>query len=384
MDFKSLFLLAVLAVSAIEHSGAAPMIEKLGVYEYFVDESTPVTFNGNFLMFESIVQSSPQWAGHWLPSFANCSCYYRIRDIVRGEVVVNISETCNHAFGSALVTSGTGSNSDTLFVFGTPWIRTNTPISRMPQAADSKVKSQWSGPCSVGNCSVNVFWSSDPALQSWLSGPGAPLTKGLTVYNNDVTAVIADPSAQILLGLPPHRWVMAIETGAERTTFLVSNGSSTSPHSPATGWVALDPTQYIVPRFTADIGSCPSVRYVAATGYYYVLTGGSSVYITRSKNLHDWQLGQPAVLAPSLDDCSVAPPYFGHYIPNAQEEALIHSCTARGFGDDSDIDLMEWTDPRTNTTTVLLQYGSGNQATFGFSNLALFNGTLSTFLESFF
>jgi hypothetical protein len=30
------------------------------------------------------------------------------------------------------------------------------------------------------------------------------------------------------------------------------------------------------------------------------------------------------------------------------------------------------------------RYGSGDQATFGFSNLALFNGTMTAFLQSFF
>jgi hypothetical protein len=380
---------AIVFIASLAWAQSTP-VQKLGVYEYFVDESTPVIFNNVFLMFESIVQASPQWAGHWLPAFANCSCYFRIRDIVKGEVIVNITETCNHAFGAALVTiDPSQENRNTLWVFGTPWIRVNSPVPPAEGASPSSFKkfirsgSQWGGPCAEGNCSVNVFSSSDPTLRRWAAGPGAPLRKGLSVYNNDVTSVSAPAAQQAGLGLPPHRWVMVVETGAEVSNFLVSNGSS--PYDPSSGWVYLDPETYSIPKFVGDIGSCPSIRFVPATGYYYVLTGGNTIYIVRSRNLKDWELGsRSGVLSPSLDDCKIAPAYFGAYIPTASEESLIRACTAKGFGDDSDIDLMEWWDPLLNTTAVLLQYGAGNQQTFGFSNLAVYAGTLPAFLASFF
>lgn len=378
-------------------------VTKLGAYEYFVDESTPVMFNGEFLMFESIVRASPQWAGNWLPAFANCSCYFRIRNIISGEIVVNITETCDHAFGSALVTvDPTKHGLNTFFIFGTPWIRVNSPLPPAPshQPRDSlshekrsalhashsamlaRVRAKWSGPCAVGNCSVNAFWSTDPKLQRWMAGPGAPLQAGLTVYNNDVAPVVASSVAQTALGLPPHRWVMAIETRAEYTNFLVSNG--TSAGDPSAGWVALDPRTFVVPKIVPDIGSCPSIRYDVRSGYYYVLTGGNTIRILRSQNLRDWTLAREPVLTPSIEDCNIASSFFGNYTPGSHEKSLIAKCTAKGFGNDSDVDLMEWVDPRTNTTVVLLQYGSGDQATFGFSNLALFSGTLPNFLQSYF
>ncbi len=354
------------------HAGVATgpgpsAVQKLGLYEYFVDESTPVVYNGRMVMFESIVRSSPEWAGNWIPAFANCSCYYRVRDIIKGVVLTNITETCDHAFGSALVTAG--ASGQTFWVFGTPWIRDNVFTGT----------AGWSGPCSQGDCSVNVFWSTDPQLQSWQAGPGAPLAKGLVVYNNDVTPVSASPSRQQAAGLPPHQWVMAIETGAEYTNFLVSNNSD-----PTGGWTALDPTVYVVPKFGRDIGSCPSVRYVASTGYYYVLTGGNTIYILRSTNLKDWELAQDAVLSPSAADCAVAAPFFGNYTPSAEAQAHIARCSGSGFGNDSDVDLVEWLSPLTNATAVLLQYGSGDQATFGFSNLATYPGSLDDFLAAFF
>ena len=64
------------------------------------------------------------------------------------------------------------------------------------------------------------------------------------------------------------------------------------------------------------------------------------------------------------------------------------SCGAAGnFGDDSDVDLVEWPAPIGDASrgpATLLQYGSGDQATFGFSNLALFNGSMISMLQSFF
>ena len=54
---------------------------------------------------------------------------------------------------------------------------------------------------------------------------------------------------------------------------------------------------------------------------------------------------------------------------------------------DSDVDLIEWPAPfgsAAHGPAVLLQYGSSNQATFGFANLGLWNGTLIAFLQSYF
>jgi hypothetical protein len=72
------------AVALVACTPSGPGIIKLGTYDYFTDESTPVTFNGRLLMFESIVHASPQWAGYWIPAFANCACYFRVRDLYSG------------------------------------------------------------------------------------------------------------------------------------------------------------------------------------------------------------------------------------------------------------------------------------------------------------
>jgi len=49
------------------------------------------------------------------------------------------------------------------------------------------------------------------------------------------------------------------------------------------------------------------------------------------------------------------------------------------------VDLVEWPQPFGGAGPgVLLEYGSGDQRTFGFSNLAFFNGSMAAFLQSFF
>jgi hypothetical protein len=74
-------------------------------------------------------------------------------------------------------------------------------------------------------------------------------------------------------------------------------------------------------------------------------------------------------------------------VPQGEAAARLAACGAGGnFGDDSDVDLVEWPQPfgGSGGPGVLLEYGSGDQRTFGFSNLALYNGSMNAFLQSFF
>jgi hypothetical protein len=115
---------------------------KIGAYDYFVDESSPVMFHGRLLMFESIVRNSPQWAGHWLPAFAGCMSYFRVRDMRTLAVVVNITSSCDHAFGAAVAYADPASGAETLLVSGTPWTRTGVQGGK---------EVAWTGPCQDRN-----------------------------------------------------------------------------------------------------------------------------------------------------------------------------------------------------------------------------------------
>ena len=346
---------------------------KIGTYDFFVDESSPLIFNGRLLMFESIVKSSPQWAGNWIPFFQACDSYFRVRDMQTLAVIVNLTSSCNHAFGAALVYADSVTGADTILVSGTPWKR--------DQATSDAPRSGWSGPCqSSNNCTVDLFWSSDPGLgdSTWKSAVPGVRMPGIAVYNNDIVAVPL--SAQL-----PYKWAMALETTSETARFAVS--SSADP-TDLGAWALLNESFTVPPL--PDVGSCPSLRHDGTWCYY--LTGGSNIQILRSADLQSWNESTTHVFLHSdPGDCVIAPTWFGAptgYVPTPEAESHIAACGPEGnYGDDSDVDLVEWPAPFGSSAwgpAVLLQYGSGNQATFGFSNLGLFNGTLVEFLQSFF
>ena len=295
------------------------------------------------------MRASPQWAGYWLPAFADCESYFRVRDMRSLAVIVNLTATCNHAFGAALVYTASDSGLDTLLVSGTPWARANAAGGR----------SGWSGPCqNSANCSIDLFWSSDPALtdESWVAAMPGVRVPGIGVYNNDITAV--PPSAGL-----PFQWAMALETTSETARFAVSPDADPTRVG---AWTLLNAT-FTVPSLS-DVGSCPSLRHDGT--FFYYLTGGSNIQILRSADLVSWNESATHVLRhEDPGDCVVAPTWFGApsgYVPSAAAEALIAACGPAGnYGDDSDVDLVEWPAPFGNEAAgpaVLLQYGSGNQA----------------------
>ena len=346
--------------------GAAAQVQKLGVYDYMTEESSPIIFNGALLMLESIPTS---YAG-FSPAFANCSAYLRVRDMRTLRVVVNISASCGLAFGAAAVVPGARGAPDALLVTATQW-------DRRSAGAPAPLRAGWSGPCAGAspNCTVHLLFSAarDLADGSWQAfSPGIPVPFG--VYNTDPMAV---PAAAGL----PWKWVMALETTKETARFLAS--AAADPTAVA-AWQLLDES-HTVGRFP-DVGSCPSLRHDGQ--FFYYLTGGSNIQILRSPDLVAWVLAPRSVIEHAAPgDCVVAPPFFGPYAPEGEAAQRLAACGAGGnFGDDSDVDLVEWPQPfgAGGGPSVLLEYGSGDQRTFGFSNLAFFNGSMAAFLQGYF
>jgi hypothetical protein len=346
--------------AALSSMQAAPVpVQKLGVYDYMTEESTPFIWHGALLMLESIPKA---YAGY-APEFDHCASYLRVRDMRTLSVVVNITASCGLAFGAAVVATGADSGRDVLLVSATTWDRSVSP---------------WAGPCAgsaPSNCSVLLLSSSSAALEdaSW-SVAGAVRTP-FGVYNTDISAVPAAAGA-------PYAWVMALETTAETARFL---GSASADPRQAASWALLDGS-HTVPRLP-DVGSCPSLRHDGQ--HYYYLTGGTNINILRSADLATWSGASSRVIEHgAAGDCIVAPAFFGPYVPTGEALAHLQACGAAGnFGDDSDVDLVEWPAPFGSSSggpAVLIEYGSGDQRTFGFSNLALANGTLNAFLQSFF
>ena len=341
-------------------------VAKIGAYDYFVDESSPVMFNGRLLMFESIVRASPQWAGHWIPAFEDCACYFRVRDMSSLAVLVNMTATCNHAFGAALVYTDATTGTDTLLVSGTPWIRENSASNDDGGSGGGKggggdgahwrrksADAGWSGPCQSGsvNCTVDLFWTSDPSLGDASWAAAVPGIRVPPTYNNDIVAVPQNSSVSLDGvvgggGGGSHKWVMALETTAETARFAVS--ACPDPTN-VSAWAVLDPS-FTVPAMS-DVGSCPSLRHDGI--FFYYLTGGSNIQILRSSDLQSWTASPTHVLRHAdPGDCVVAPAWFGAptgYEPSAEAQAHMAACTGTGgtgnYGDDSDIDLVEWPQP---------------------------------------
>jgi len=364
---RRLPLLAACAASAAvaaAAAAAAPFVTKLGVYDYMTEESTPVIFNGRLLMLESVPKSYPGWAGNWLPAFANCGNYLRVRDMRSLAIVVNITLSCDAAFGAAVVYTDSNSGVETLLVSATPWDRSVSP---------------WlSAGCggAAPNCTVLLFVSASPGLEdaSWSAPRGVQMPAGTGVYNTDIMQVPAP-------GMP-FRWAMALETTRERARFAIS--ASEDP-TDGNAWRLLDANHTVPPL--PDTGSCPSLRHDGE--FFYYLTGGTDIHILRSRDLISWAESTSLVLRHSdPGDCVVAPSFFGPYVPEGVALQHLQTCGAQGdFGDDSDVDLVEWPAPfgaAGSPPAVLIEYGSGDQRTFGFSNLAFFNGTMVDFLHSFF
>ena len=339
-----------------------PQLSKLGLYDYMVQESTPIVFNGALLMIESLLSIDPQWAGHWNPAYANCSGYFRVRNQASGVVITNLTSSCNYAFGTATVYKD-DAGLDTLLIFGTAW---SGPYRQ-------------SGPCAAATtCVVSAFSSVDPALQVW--NTVAPLLHpGGSTYNVDVTRIGAElPSGTPLSGA---QWIM--QTEGKAPTFFICTGSDPLV---ASCWTPLPSPAYSLDKFAGhDIGSCPSIRFDAARGLFYVLTGGDAINVLRSGNLTSgsWVLGKQLLVA-DAGDCAVAsPPFGGWFVPDANATAHMAKCgVPRGFGFDSDVDLTEIVLDGTRAT--LVQYGTGDQKTFGFSNLALAHAPMFDLLASMF
>jgi hypothetical protein len=470
----------LVACELVAGSGLPPALPtKLGLYDYQTQESSPVIFNGRFLMMESMIVGDPEWSG---PSGCR-STYFRVRDQSTGSVVVNISSTCGMAFGSAWVATN-DEGLDTLYIYGTTgrftgacWGTGVNCRCVLPRGTEDVAcgwgrgcpergtRMLWSLPnllthdasCALPDSvprSIDAFYSSDPALSdaSWHHSPHV-LMPGRSVYNQDVAHVgaptvsfsssaassssgspPAPPSASsssaragVSPVLPPHQWVMIMEADFSNGghQFAVSNLADPTDSS---GWVGLDYSVFRTdPLAGWQVGACPSIRFDPSTSWYYLLTGGNTIFLLRSQNLTtgSWQLASVpggGIIVPDASDCVAGgAPWAAWYSPSPLAAALMQNCTkgvppfntSQGFGNDSDVDLTDVvigavecsgfaasgvlarspamaalcanvTATGTPQLATVFQYGTGDQRSFGFSNLAIAPGRMFDVLASYF
>ena len=292
-------------------------------------------------------------------------------DLTCGRIVANISGSCNHTFGSAMVDVIGGK--ETMVVFATRWARFQAPHEWCPSPA----KNHWRGQCgsSPAECTVDAFASSD--LAEWSTSPA--LKPGFAAYNTDVTKVNAT-----LPGVGHVGYVMVVEhpggpVGWQSQVFV------TSASSPLTGWRILNGSVATV--------ACPCVRYIPATGYIYVLGAGSfshsfqGVVVKRSRDMRTWQSGG-LLLVPNRTSADVTP-FDGSSLgmfrwSPASESRFFNVSTLLQDGNVWDLSAAD-PDAREMTIDgvpkVLMFWTAGNQKNWGFVALGVFDGSLADYLE---
>jgi hypothetical protein len=182
-------------------------------------------------------------------------------------VVVNVPKSQGYGFFNAFVDY----DFSKVWIFGTPNDRCQCGNScGSPAHMNHTCGSEPSGIC-YGNAWVQTWSSTD--LLTWETALAGG-TKGVAVPNMDVARVRTTPEEQAALGLPPHRYIMILETAQsccgqpefKETVFMINNEASGDL---TTGWM---PTEFVITNQSHRSVGCPSIR-VGTDGYYYAVTG---------------------------------------------------------------------------------------------------------------
>ena len=341
---------------------AAAGAKPLGVVGYGGGESSLVSFNGRLFLVDS-----PAWCFPWHMRFDNtsmgnsCVSYIRVVDMATGEVVSNITESCQHTFGAAFAHDGN------FYVYGTRCARYEQPHPwcERPNLEDQATCDCWHGHGgNVSQCAVDVFWSTD--LREWQTR--AAFFPGTLLANVDVAAVP---------GRTDMKFIMIWEQGG-----LIATNSST----PIDGWSRFNDQSVHGPRI-----GCPSIKYLAEEKTFYVVGGGKGVHAYWSSDLRNWSAAHHAVATcgdshASEDERTISYPGLFTWHPPVRfgvDFATFMRNDTHGWDHDaSDLDLVQWehtTDTGHRHNVTLLVYICGNQRTDGFGAISVFEGTMSEY-----
>lgn len=207
-----------------------------------------------------------------------------------------------------------------------------------------------------GTDSIYVFWSKD--LKTWSSGTGLE-QPGWGIYNSTVCRA-------------GDRYIMAFEVGKPPEIVGRRFTSRFAESDDLVHWKLLsDSHVYTKERYSA----CPSLRYF--DGWYYMTYLEArpgppyETHIVRSKDLVDWQSSPlNPVLRHSPKDKQIA----NVKLTTAQRERI---AGAKNINN-SDVDFCEF------EGKVIIYYSWGNQQGIEFLAEAVHDGSLKSFLKSFF
>ena len=234
-------------------------------------ENSIFSWKGVLYLLENVNEGYHDSAGKYFPAFKGHS-YARVRRLMDGVVLVNITSTIGYGFISAFPDY----KHDRVWLFGTNHDRGG----KGPEGGYRCTASQ----------AVTAWWTlSGDDLTMWDTA-----CTDATSADNVVVSYVASPPST----LPQHAYVMSNECPG----WALSNG--TAEGNLTTGWLES-------PAGTGK-GPCggPSVRWApepghASRGYYYRITGGHTVELARSRDLQDpWQ--SVMMISPTNADANVS------------------------------------------------------------------------------
>eukprot|EP00040_Diaphanoeca_grandis_P030663 m.181823 g.181823 ORF g.181823 m.181823 type:complete len:381 (+) comp32081_c1_seq3:65-1207(+) len=333
-SFVKFVLFTVVAYASSSSVPTPPSYNVVGSIEVDTNENTLFKYNGNMFVLENIPCYYSQHFGFWNASFANAS-YARIRSFETGEILVNISETIGFGFVTAFVDLPVV-NSET-----TP--SSSTPTFWLFGSACNRCSSKGQQGC-ISPRTVQSWWSPDMLTWKTAIAEGTKET-----YNVQVSRVNPSSSSSFTSSssLPPHRYVMMMEP----FTFAISNGTGGDLSK---GWQIINSTS---PK--AASGG-PSIRWNPMDGMYYVLTGGHTVLLVRTRDFHTWDysLHQPFI-HPTAADANVAPFAGFPGVEEQREFPPMHDDYTRWDWNSNDADLCCFTENVENVSYVI--WGAGTQ-----------------------
>lgn len=229
-------------------------------------------------VLENIPCKYQEHAGIWQPEYFNHS-YARIRELQSGRVVHNISSSIGWGFISAF----TDYEHDRVWLFGTHADRCQKGVGGHHLEL------------------VRSWWSTGPPgaqLTDWDTAPAFACNATHNVQVTKVGPLGSAPAPPMPPGgvLPPHRYMMMLEPFQWA---INDNADGNLTH----GWRYISST----PPQNVQRGG-PSMRYSPADGYYYILTGGHTVSLIRTKDFHSWTESTPSpFISPTPADAQVSP-----------------------------------------------------------------------------
>jgi hypothetical protein len=355
--------------------------------------------DGQLYMMESHGHDcDPMFEGYNTTVEGDCT-YFRIRHMLSGRIIANVSESLRHSFFSAVVDYD-AKPSAKLWVFGPAHARGN---KKRPGPCDGN--GDWSG-CYIGS------WSSTDLTTFSHVSKAVPIPDHHAAFNTRTTMVARlNPAAAAVL--PKHQAAMVLEPRSDHAfmngtfRYAINIGSDGDLSK---NWQLLPGHQFsesgpTVPK-QLNLGA-PTMHYDAEEGYYYTIGGGSiTAGPVRSKTLAtgSWELTARAPMSVNAADLSKVglPPtdatvYKGFYkevwaretaVDKAYIDSFLSNITEWNWGHtDPDFCCADGKAPSYMLHTVSQQGMPSNQSdrrTTQFAGMEMYNGTLNAWLRSYF